>query len=77
MACPSALISLDLAQISQFTEFGPRFVMRQQRPLGSRGQPILLGHADWFHPFASVRWRVDIGATGDQGHRHQEFPDGP
>ena len=61
---------------SLFAEFGPRLVMRQQRPLGCRGQPIRLCQADWFHPFASVRWRVDIGATGDQGHRHQECPDG-
>jgi len=65
MACPSALISLDLAQISLFTEFNPRFVVRQQRPLGCCGQPIFLGYADWFCPSATVRWRVDIGAGGN------------
>jgi hypothetical protein len=63
--------------ISLFAEFGPRFIVHQQRPLGFRGQPIFLGHADWFHPSASVYWRVDIGATGYQVHRHQDYPDGP
>ena len=76
MACPSALNLLDLAQVNLFTEFCPRFVVRQQRPLGCCRQPIRLCQVDWFPPSASVRWRVDIGATGDQGHRHQECPDG-
>ena len=63
--------------ISLFAEFGPRFVVHQQRPLGFRGQPIRLGHVDWFYPSAAVRWRVDTAAGGDQVHRHQECPDGP
>ena len=48
--------------------------MRQQGTLGCRGQPILLGHADWFFPSAAVRWRVDTAAGEDQVHRHRERP---
>ena len=53
-----------------------QFVVRQQRPLGCRGQPICLIDDDWSYPFATGHWRVDIGAGGDQARRYQECPDG-
>ena len=54
-----------LTELLLLTLRGVKQVMRQQCPLDFCGQPIRLGHADWFHPLAFVRWRVDIGATGD------------
>ena len=64
------------AQIRLFAEFGPRFVVCKQRPLGCCRQPILLGQNDWSNPFASGHWRVDTGAGGGQAHHHRDDPDG-
>ena len=54
-----------------------QFVVGQQRPLGCRGQPIGLIDDDWPYPFATGHWRVDIGASGDPAHLHQDGQDVP